>query len=269
MSKIGKRWCAAGSAPDHAHKTVSESRCAQELEEHRFLYDLAGAATPGRRHRRSPRSRSGRTDRQPRGIRTRVHQGAVARPADPRTQHSGLHPDLLRQEVRQERRTRGTVEGPRLPARGRHPRRPVTGPARPFHPGPHRDRVRPAQARHRLHLAARGTRHDHARRAPGLPRVRGARGVHPRTHRAGHQRGPGRRPRPRRPTRPPAGDDGGTSTSRPRPARPENTVTSIAKLLGVSTNTIYDYVPEPKGGRLALAEATSTPELPQPTRSED
>ncbi|MFE3558533.1 recombinase family protein [Streptomyces sp. NPDC059193] len=29
--------------------------------------------------------------------------------------------------------------------------------------------------------------------------------------------------------------------------RPENTVTSIAKLLGVSRNTIYSYVPELKG----------------------
>lgn len=52
-------------------------------------------------------------------------------------------------------------------------------------------------------------------------------------------------------------------------ARPENAVTSIAKLLGVSRNTIYNYVPELKGGRLALAEATNTPELPRPTRSED
>src|SRR5690348_3244275 len=43
---------------------------------------------------------------------------AVARPADPRTHRSRVHPDLRRQEVRQERRTRGTVEGPRLPARG-------------------------------------------------------------------------------------------------------------------------------------------------------
>jgi hypothetical protein len=44
-------------------------------------------------------------------------------------------------------------------------------------------------------------------------------------------------------------------------ACPENTVTSIAKLLGVSRNTIYNYVPELKGGRLALAEATNTPEF--------
>lgn len=54
-----------------------------------------------------------------------------------------------------------------------------------------------------------------------------------------------------------------------RLVRPENTVTSIAKLLGVFRNTIYNYVPELKGGHLALAEATSTPGLPQPTRSED
>ncbi|MEV6507764.1 recombinase family protein [Streptomyces sp. NPDC051642] len=52
-------------------------------------------------------------------------------------------------------------------------------------------------------------------------------------------------------------------------ARSENTVPSIAKLLGVSRNTIYNYVPELKGGRLALAEATNTAELPRPSRSED
>ncbi|MFJ4872907.1 hypothetical protein [Streptomyces sp. NPDC088757] len=46
MSKINKRRRPAESATDHARKTVSESRCAQELEEHPFLYDLAGATTP-------------------------------------------------------------------------------------------------------------------------------------------------------------------------------------------------------------------------------
>jgi predicted transcriptional regulator len=51
--------------------------------------------------------------------------------------------------------------------------------------------------------------------------------------------------------------------------RPENTVTSIAKLLGVSRNTIYNYVPELKGGRLALAEATSAAELPRPAQPKD
>ncbi|MFI9585976.1 hypothetical protein ACIHCQ_29985 [Streptomyces sp. NPDC052236] len=38
----------------------------------------------------------------------------------------------------------------------------------------------------------------------------------------------------------------------------------MAKLLGVSRNTIYKYVPELTGGRPALAEATAAPE---PTRS--
>lgn len=52
-------------------------------------------------------------------------------------------------------------------------------------------------------------------------------------------------------------------------ARPENTVTSIAKLLGVSRNTIYNYVPELKGRRLALAATANTTELPRPSRSED
>jgi hypothetical protein len=68
--------------PNHAHKTVSESERAQELRHDPFLYDLAGAAASRRRHRRSPRLRSGRTDRRFRGIRTRVHQAAVARPTD-------------------------------------------------------------------------------------------------------------------------------------------------------------------------------------------
>ncbi|GJF34885.1 hypothetical protein KNE206_75850 [Kitasatospora sp. NE20-6] len=69
--------------------------------------------------------------------------------------------------------------------------------------------------------------------------------------------------------RPPAMTEEQVRHARDLLARPENTVTSIAKLLGVSRNTIYNYVSELKGGHLALAEATSTPELPQPTRSED
>lgn len=69
--------------------------------------------------------------------------------------------------------------------------------------------------------------------------------------------------------RPPAMTEEQVRHARDLLARPENTVTSIAKLLGVSRNTIYNYVPELKSGRLAVAEATSTPELPQPTRSED
>jgi hypothetical protein len=45
--------------------------------------------------------------------------------------------------------------------------------------------------------------------------------------------------------------------------RPENTVVFIAKLLGVSRNTIYKYVPELKEGRPALA-AAAAPALPRP-----
>ncbi|MCJ0870207.1 helix-turn-helix domain-containing protein [Streptomyces sp. AP-93] len=51
--------------------------------------------------------------------------------------------------------------------------------------------------------------------------------------------------------------------------RPEGTVTLIEKLFGVSRNTVYNYVPELKGGRLALAETTSTAELPRASRPED
>lgn len=70
--------------------------------------------------------------------------------------------------------------------------------------------------------------------------------------------------------RPPAMTDEQVRHARDLLARPENTVTSIAKLLGVSRHTIYNYVPELKGGgRLALAEATTTAELPRPSRSED
>jgi DNA invertase Pin-like site-specific DNA recombinase len=69
--------------------------------------------------------------------------------------------------------------------------------------------------------------------------------------------------------RPPAMTDEQVRHARDLLARPENTVTSIAKLLGVSRNTIYNYVPELKGGRLALADSTNTAELPRPSRSED
>lgn len=56
--------------------------------------------------------------------------------------------------------------------------------------------------------------------------------------------------------RPPAMTEEQVRHARDLLARPENTVTSIAKLLGVSRNTIYNYVSELKGGRLALAEAS-------------
>ncbi|WP_331727436.1 recombinase family protein (plasmid) [Streptomyces sp. NBC_00161] len=69
--------------------------------------------------------------------------------------------------------------------------------------------------------------------------------------------------------RPPAMTEEQVRHARDLLARPQNTVTSIAKLLGVSRNTIYNYVPELRGGRLALAETTSTAALPRPSRAKD
>ncbi|WP_337191968.1 recombinase family protein [Streptomyces sp. HUCO-GS316] len=67
--------------------------------------------------------------------------------------------------------------------------------------------------------------------------------------------------------RPPAMTEEQVRHARDLPTRPGNTVTSIAKHLGVSRNTIYKYVPELKGGRVALAEATAASELPRPAKS--
>ncbi|WP_083502580.1 helix-turn-helix domain-containing protein [Sphaerimonospora mesophila] len=36
--------------------------------------------------------------------------------------------------------------------------------------------------------------------------------------------------------------------------RPENSVTSIARLLGVSRSTLYKYLPELSGGRATLPQ---------------
>ncbi|MGW5367464.1 recombinase family protein [Streptomyces sp. NPDC004009] len=67
--------------------------------------------------------------------------------------------------------------------------------------------------------------------------------------------------------RPPAMTEEQIRHARDLLTRPENTVTSIAKLLGVSRNTIYKYVPELKGGRAALGETVSAPTLPGPAQS--
>ncbi|WP_281048038.1 helix-turn-helix domain-containing protein [Streptosporangium roseum] len=66
-----------------------------------------------------------------------------------------------------------------------------------------------------------------------------------------------------RPGRPPAMTDGQVRHARDLLSRPDNTVDSTAKALGVSRDTIYKYVPELKGGgRTALAETTTAPVLP-------
>ncbi|MFJ3926377.1 recombinase family protein [Streptomyces sp. NPDC090022] len=64
--------------------------------------------------------------------------------------------------------------------------------------------------------------------------------------------------------RPPAMTPEQVQHARDLLSRPKNTVSSIAKLLGVSRNTIYKYVPELKGGRVALAEAEGATALPAP-----
>jgi hypothetical protein len=51
--------------------------------------------------------------------------------------------------------------------------------------------------------------------------------------------------------------------------RPENHRDLDRETTRLSRNTIYNYVPELKGGRLALAEATTTAELPRPAKPKD
>jgi len=48
--------------------------------------------------------------------------------------------------------------------------------------------------------------------------------------------------------------------------RPENTVSSIARLLNVSRSTIYKYVPELTTGRPAIEQPTARAELDAPAR---
>ena len=111
-----------------------------------------------------------------------------------------------------------------------------------------------APPRCRLQEPARGPGHHHPRRPAGLPRLRRAGGVHPRADRRGHPRGTGRRPRPRRAPRPaPAMTAEQIRHARDLLTRPDNTVSSIARLLGVSRATIYKYVPEVTTGRVAAA----------------
>ena len=70
----------------------------------------------------------------------------------------------------------------------------------------------------------------------------------------GTPRGPGRRPGPRRAPRTAAGHDHRADPARwDLLTRPDNTVPSIARLLGVSRATIDKYVPEVTTRRAAVA----------------
>ncbi|MGY4983737.1 helix-turn-helix domain-containing protein [Streptomyces sp. 900105755] len=63
-----------------------------------------------------------------------------------------------------------------------------------------------------------------------------------------------------------AGHDGGAAPARARAllAQPENTITSIAKLLGVSRTTLYKYVPELAAGRNSLVPGDAPAALSSP-----
>ncbi|MER5226435.1 helix-turn-helix domain-containing protein [Streptomyces flaveus] len=64
--------------------------------------------------------------------------------------------------------------------------------------------------------------------------------------------------------RPPAMTEEQIRHARALLAQPENTITSIAKLLGVSRTTLYKYVPELTAGRDSLVPSGRSPELPGP-----
>ncbi|MHA5052993.1 recombinase family protein [Streptomyces sp. SD15] len=64
--------------------------------------------------------------------------------------------------------------------------------------------------------------------------------------------------------RPPAMTAEQTRHARALLAQPENTITSIAKLLGVSRTTLYKYVPELAAGRDSLVTGDAPTALPAP-----
>ncbi|WRZ96420.1 recombinase family protein (plasmid) [Streptomyces sp. NBC_01007] len=64
--------------------------------------------------------------------------------------------------------------------------------------------------------------------------------------------------------RPPAMTEEQVRHARALLAQPENTITSIAKLLGVSRTTLYKYVPELAAGRNSLVPSEPRPALPGP-----
>jgi DNA invertase Pin-like site-specific DNA recombinase len=64
--------------------------------------------------------------------------------------------------------------------------------------------------------------------------------------------------------RPPAMTEEQIRHARALLAQPENTITSIAKLLGISRTTLYKYVPELAAGRASLTTEPQAPHLPAP-----
>ncbi|WP_051790757.1 recombinase family protein [Streptomyces sp. NRRL S-1022] len=64
--------------------------------------------------------------------------------------------------------------------------------------------------------------------------------------------------------RPPAMTEEQVRHARALLTDPENSITSIAKLLGVSRTTIYKYVPELRGGRNSLVSSAPPTTLPAP-----
>ncbi|GAA3820226.1 helix-turn-helix domain-containing protein [Streptomyces chiangmaiensis] len=64
--------------------------------------------------------------------------------------------------------------------------------------------------------------------------------------------------------RPPAMTSEQIQHARALLTQPDNTVTSIAKLLGVSRTTLYKYVPELAAGRDSLVASPSSAALPTP-----
>ncbi|MEU6593271.1 recombinase family protein [Streptomyces sp. NPDC046881] len=64
--------------------------------------------------------------------------------------------------------------------------------------------------------------------------------------------------------RPPAMTEEQIRHARALLAQPENTITSIAKLLGVSRTTLYKYVPELAAGRDSLVPSDAPAALPAP-----
>jgi len=147
--------------------------------------------------------------------------------------------------VRPDRRPARAGGVPGLPAAWGHPGGPQSGPAVPLVAGPHRNGGGVAPARCRVPVAARGPGHHH----PGGRLV-----FHVFAALAdfireliveGTREGlDAARARGQRLGRPPAPTPDQVRHARHRLTEPTNTVTSIARLLGVSRSTLYKHIPD-------------------------